>query len=81
MVTAPGLGTGEGPLLLRWEPKSLAFFLGPLLVVGLVAGALFALSLRPGLDGRTRRAYTVLWIVTLLLGAPAWLFFAATVGP
>ncbi|HZY06028.1 MAG TPA: hypothetical protein VFF02_21265 [Anaeromyxobacteraceae bacterium] len=53
---------------------------GPLVLVGFAAGALWALSHRPGLSPRTRRACRVLWVVTLLAGAPLWLFFAATVG-
>ena len=58
----------------------LAVLYGPLVLVGFSAGALWALSHRPGLSPRARRVYSVLWIVTLLAGAPLWLLFAATVG-
>ncbi len=53
---------------------------GPLVLLGFSAGALWALSHRPGLSPRARRVFLVLWIVTLLAGAPLWLLFAATVG-
>ncbi|HEY6105440.1 MAG TPA: hypothetical protein VIV59_05635 [Anaeromyxobacteraceae bacterium] len=61
-------------------PARLAILYGPLLLVGFAAGTLWALSHRPGLPPRTRRICSVLWIVTLLAGAPLWLLFAATVG-
>ena len=58
----------------------LAVLYGPLVLVGFSAGALWALSHRPGLSPRTRRICSVLWIVTLLAGAPLWLLIAATLG-
>ena len=58
----------------------LAAFWGPLFLVGLLAGALFALSHRPGLSPGARRICSVLWVVALLAGAPLWLLFAATIG-
>ncbi len=61
-------------------PARLALHYGPLVLLGFAAGALWALSRRPGLTPGARRVYSVLWIVTLLAGAPLWLFFAATVG-
>lgn len=58
----------------------LAILYGPLVVVGFAAGALWALSQRPGLPPRVRRICSVLWIATLLVGAPLWLLMAATFG-
>ncbi len=51
---------------------------GPLLVLGFAAGALRAVSHRPGLPARTRRALAAGWVLLLLVGAPLWLFLAAT---
>jgi hypothetical protein len=51
----------------------------PLLLVGFAAGALRALSLRVEDPGR-RRLLSFAWVVLLLLGAPLWLFLAATAG-
>jgi hypothetical protein len=56
----------------------LAVVYGPLVLVGFLAGALWALSHRPSLSPRARRICSVLWIVTLLAGAPLWLLVAAT---
>ncbi|HEU4382501.1 MAG TPA: hypothetical protein VFR85_03270 [Anaeromyxobacteraceae bacterium] len=67
------------PLALSGAAR-LAVLYGPLLLVGAVAGALFALSHRPGLSPPARRLCSALWVVTLLAGAPLWLLFAATVG-
>ena len=53
---------------------------GPLLLIGLAAGALRALGQRPGLPTSARRAYGIGWVLLLLIGAPAWLFAAATLG-
>ncbi len=51
----------------------------PLLAVGFLAGGLRALAHRA--RGPTaRRALTFGWIALLLLGAPLWLFLAATLG-
>jgi hypothetical protein len=51
-----------------------------MLLIGLAAGALRALGQRSGLPASTRRAYGIGWVLLLLLGAPAWLFLAATLG-
>jgi hypothetical protein len=48
----------------------------PLLLVGFAAGGLRALALRA--DGPRRRLLTFSWIALLLVGAPLWLFLAAT---
>jgi hypothetical protein len=56
------------------------FFLGPLLLVGFAAGALRALSLKPGTPPARRRLLTALWILLLLAGGPLWLFLAAALG-
>jgi hypothetical protein len=50
---------------------------GPLLALGLVAGALRALAQRPGLPPARRRALSAGWVLLLLVGAPGWLFLAA----
>ena len=52
----------------------------PLLLIGMAAGALRALGQRPGLPHSTRRAYGIGWVLLLLIGTPAWLFLAATLG-
>lgn len=60
------------------SPLHLFAVYGPLLLLGLVAGALRALGQRPGIPASARRAYGIGWVLLLLLGAPAWLFLAAT---
>lgn len=55
----------------------LAALLGPLLVLGLAAGGIRALALRPGLPPRRRRTLQALWVALLLFGAPLWLVLAA----
>jgi hypothetical protein len=56
--------------------------LGPLVLLGFVAGALRALALRPGLAPSRRRALAASWVLLLLVGAPLWLFLAAALrGP
>jgi hypothetical protein len=60
------------------SPLHLLSVYGPLLLIGLTAGALRALGQRPGLPASTRRAYGIGWVLLLLLGTPAWLFLAAT---
>ena len=47
----------------------------PLVLVGAVAGVLHAAGRRAP-DPRRRRAYDIAWILTLLAGAPLWLFLA-----
>jgi hypothetical protein len=51
----------------------------PLLLLGFLAGALRAASLRTP-DPRRRRALSFAWVAVLLVGAPLWLFLAATIG-
>lgn len=53
---------------------------GPLLLIGLAAGALRALGQRPGLPDSTRRLYGIGWVLLLLVGTPVWFFLAATLG-
>jgi hypothetical protein len=55
----------------------LAALLAPLLVIGLAAGAIRALALRPGAPRARRRALQALWVFLLLAGAPLWLVAAA----
>jgi hypothetical protein len=62
------------------SPLHLLAVYGPLLLIGLGSGALRALGQRPGLDDSTRRAYGIGWVLLLLVGTPAWLFLAATLG-
>lgn len=62
------------------SPLHLFAVYGPLLLLGLASGALRALSLRPGLEPSSRRAYGISWVLLLLLGTPVWLFLAATLG-
>ena len=51
---------------------------GPLLLLGLAAGALRALGQRPGLPASRRRLYGIGWVLLVLVGTPCWLFLAAT---
>jgi hypothetical protein len=60
------------------SPLHLLAVYGPLLLIGLAAGALRALGQRPGLPDTSRRLYGISWVLLLLLGTPAWLFLAAT---
>lgn len=62
------------------DPLHLVLFLGPLLLIGFVAGALRALALRPGLPKGRQRALSAAWVLLLLAGGPLWLFLAATLG-
>ena len=59
---------------------TLLAYLGPLLPIGFAAGALRALSQRPGLEPRRRRVLGISWVLLLLVGVPLWLFPAATLG-
>jgi hypothetical protein len=59
------------------SPAAWLLLLGPLALLGFAAGALRAVSLRPGLAASRRRALTASWVLLLLAGAPAWLFLAA----
>lgn len=56
---------------------SLAALLGPLFLLGLGAGVLRALSLRPDLPPRRRRTLAAAWVLALLAGVPLWLVLAA----
>jgi len=62
------------------SPRHLLAVYGPLLLVGLAAGALRALGQRPGLPTSSRRAYGIGWVLLLLVGTPLWLVLAATMG-
>lgn len=66
--------------MLRLDPRNLALLLGPLLVLGFVAGAIRALARRPGLAPSRRRMLEIGWVLLLLLGAPVWLVFAVVLG-
>lgn len=56
---------------------ALAALLGPLFLLGVGAGVLRALSRRPDLTPRSRRALSAGWVLLLLVGAPLWLVLAA----
>ena len=60
------------------SPLHLLAVYGPLLLIGLAAGALRALSQRPGLEPQRRRLLGLSWVLLVLLGTPLWLFVAAT---
>ena len=60
------------------SPLHLLAVYGPLLLIGLAAGALRALTLRPGLEPQRRRLLGISWVLLVLLGTPSWLFLAAT---
>ena len=60
------------------SPLHLVALYGPLLLLGMAAGALRFLSQRPGLAPPRRRALSIGWVLLLLVGTPAWLFLAAT---
>lgn len=62
------------------SPLHLLAIFGPMLLIGLAAGALRALGQRPALPASTRRAYGIGWVLLLLVGTPLWLFVAATLG-
>jgi hypothetical protein len=61
----------------RLDLAAAALLYGPLLLLGLAAGALRALASRPGLPPRRRRALQAAWVLLLLVGAPVWLVLAA----
>jgi hypothetical protein len=60
------------------SPLHLLAVYGPLLLIGLGAGALRALGQRPGIADGRRRLYGISWVLLVLVGTPAWLFLAAT---
>ena len=62
------------------SPLHLLAVYGPLLLIGLTAGALRALGHRPGIPDTRRRLYGISWVLLVLVGTPAWLFLAATLG-
>jgi hypothetical protein len=45
--------------------------------MGAAAGVLRALTLRPDLPARRRRAFHASWVLLLLVGVPLWLVLAA----
>jgi hypothetical protein len=63
--------------VLRLDLTAAALLYGPLLLLGLAAGALRALASRPGVSPRRRRALQAAWVLLLLAGAPVWLVLAA----
>jgi hypothetical protein len=52
----------------------------PLLLLGVVSGALRALARRRDLPPRRRRALEASWVLLLLAGVPLWLVLAAVLG-
>ncbi len=66
--------------MLHVDPRNLALLLGPLLVLGFVAGIVRAVAQRPGLSPQRRRMLEVAWVLVLLVGAPIWLVFAVALG-
>ncbi len=66
--------------MLHLDVRNLALLLGPLVVLGFVAGAVRAYAQRPGLSPRRRRILDVAWVLLLLAGAPIWLVFAVALG-
>ncbi len=63
--------------MFRLDLRSALVLYGPLLLLGLTAGAIRALALRPGVPPPRRRALQALWVLLLLAGAPLWLVLAA----
>lgn len=51
----------------------------PLLALGAAAGLVQAVG-RNAATSRRRRLLQIVWILMILLGAPAWLFVAAALG-
>ena len=66
--------------MLRLDLAGLALLLGPLLVLGFVAGVIRALAQRPGLAPPRRRMLGIAWVLLLMLGAPVWLVLAVVIG-
>ncbi len=66
--------------MFRLDPSKVALLLGPLLVLGFVAGVVRALAQRPGVSPAGRRRLEIAWVLLLLLGAPVWLVFAVVIG-
>jgi hypothetical protein len=55
-----------------------ALLLGlPLLLLGVVSGALRVLARNPALPQRRRRVLQAAWVLILLAGVPLWLVLAA----
>jgi hypothetical protein len=66
--------------VLRLVPGRLALLLGPLLVLGFVAGVVRAIAQRPGLAPSRRRVLEIGWVLLLMVGAPLWLVLAVVIG-
>ena len=66
--------------MLRLDLDRVALLLGPLLVLGFLAGVVRALAQRPGLAPPARRRLEVAWVLLLLVGAPIWLVLAVVIG-
>ncbi len=66
--------------MLHLEVRNLALLLGPLLVIGFLAGVVRALANRPGVPDVRRKRLEAVWILMLFVGAPIWLVFAVVIG-
>ncbi len=66
--------------MLRLELSRVALLLGPLLVIGFVAGVVRAVAQRPGVPASRRRTLEVVWVLILLVAAPVWLVLAVVIG-
>ncbi len=55
--------------MLRLDLSRAAVLLGPLLVLGFVAGAMRAFARRPGVPPRRQRILEIAWVLLLLAGA------------
>lgn len=63
---------------MRIESLSQALWIfGPLFLLSFGAGVIRALGQRQAAE-RRRRLFQLLWVLLLLVGAPLWLFVAAT---
>ncbi len=66
--------------MLRLQLSNVALLLGPLLVIGFVAGVGRALAQRPGVSATGRRRLEIAWVLILLVAAPVWLVLAVMIG-
>lgn len=66
--------------MLRLDLGRVALLLGPLLVLGFVAGVVRAIAQRPGVAPERRRILEIGWVLLLLFGAPIWLVLAVVIG-
>ncbi len=61
----------------RLDFANVVLVYGPLLLLGLAAGAIHGYCRRPDLPRRRRRALQATWVLLLLAGVPLWLVLAA----